>query len=76
MHSSAVCFGRHQTIPNPPSRNTVLIFSSLLTGWMGAGKGLIGKAGMTAGNGGVALVGVCSHLLKFLIKEPEFLPSV
>lgn len=74
VHSSAVCFGRDQTIANPPSRNPALIFSSLLTGWgLATGKGIIGKAGVTAGAGGVALVAVCSHLLKVLIKEPEFL---
>lgn len=74
VQNSAVCFGRDQTIPNPTSRNTVLIFSSLLTGWwLASGKGIMGKAGMTMGKGGVALLGVCSHLLKFWIKEPEFL---
>lgn len=41
-------------------------------GWP-LGKGIIGKAGMTAGRGGVALVAVCSHLLKVLIQEPKFL---
>lgn len=33
----------------------------------------MGKAGMATGKGGVALLGVCSHPLTFLIKEPEFL---
>lgn len=74
VQSSAVCFGRDQTIPNPTSRNSALIFSSLLTGWwLATGKGRMGKAGMATGKGGVALLGVCSHPLKFLIKEPEFL---
>lgn len=40
VQGSAVCFGRDQTIPNPPSRNPALIFSSLLTGWgLATGKG-------------------------------------